>query len=64
MSPPANARLTALGKRWCRNSTASLSPKRVDHAAQRKAARQLYADTLEVLRLGIAQDDADEFKAR
>jgi len=40
-----------------------MSRKRIEHAAQSKAARQLYYDTLEVLRLGIAQDDADEFNA-
>jgi hypothetical protein len=40
-----------------------MSRKRVEHAAQRKAARQMYTDTLEVLRLGIAEDDADEFNA-
>jgi hypothetical protein len=36
-----------------------MSRKRIEHAAQREAAGQLYADTLEVLRLGIAEDDAD-----
>src|SRR5688500_13679021 len=40
-----------------------MSRKRVEHAAQRKAAKQMYTDTLEVLRLGIAEHDADEFNA-
>jgi hypothetical protein len=40
-----------------------MARKCIEHAAQRQAARQLYDDTLEVLRLGIARDDADEFNA-
>jgi hypothetical protein len=38
-----------------------MTRKRIAHAAQRQAARKLYADTIGIVRLGIAEEDADEF---